>query len=328
MHADQPSDHVHGRFVAVAIVVPLVLATAGVFALLLTGDRLPDPIATRWSMSGEPNQSLPLWGVIAGVVLVGGVLPAAIGASSSVPLKRGARGMSFRFLGASLAGMSGFVVVAMVGTALAQTELVDVDGAAVVWGPVACSLIIGSALGVLGWAIQPRHVVSGGAAEPARPLGQRPGERVAWMRETAIGRVWVMFSVAAVVLIWASVLITWSVGDSLAAVGGVGAAAIAVTAAIATVLAFRVRIDRRGLCVTSVFGVPRFSVKPEEIERVEVVEVNPLGEFGGYGVRWRPGRLGVVLRTGEAIEVHRTSGRSFVVTVDDAETGAAVLASV
>lgn len=37
------------------------------------------------------------------------------------------------------------------------------------------------------------------------------------------------------------------------------------------------------------------------------------------------GATGVVLRSGEAIEVQRTGGRRFVVTVDDAQTGAALL---
>ena len=51
-----------------------------------------------------------------------------------------------------------------------------------------------------------------------------------------------------------------------------------------------------------------------------------MAEFGGWGYRvGRGGRVGVVLRTGEALQVQRTGGRAFVVTVDDAATGAALL---
>jgi len=52
-------------------------------------------------------------------------------------------------------------------------------------------------------------------------------------------------------------------------------------------------------------------------------------EFGGWGVRTSvaTGATGVVLRSGEAIEIHRTGGRRFLVTVDDAATGAALLAT-
>jgi hypothetical protein len=57
--------------------------------------------------------------------------------------------------------------------------------------------------------------------------------------------------------------------------------------------------------------------------------VNPLAEFGGWGWRWgADGRVGVVLRAGEGIQVTRTNGKRFVVTVDDAQTGASVLAGV
>ena len=51
-----------------------------------------------------------------------------------------------------------------------------------------------------------------------------------------------------------------------------------------------------------------------------------MGEFGGWGLRLSvEGRFGVVLRQGEAIEVTRANGRRFLVTVDDAATGAALL---
>ncbi|MFL1430121.1 MULTISPECIES: hypothetical protein [unclassified Nocardiopsis] len=39
----------------------------------------------------------------------------------------------------------------------------------------------------------------------------------------------------------------------------------------------------------------------------------------------RGGRVGLVLRRGEALMVERSGGRSFVVTVDDAATAAALL---
>ncbi|MNY73206.1 hypothetical protein D3C86_2119390 [compost metagenome] len=51
-----------------------------------------------------------------------------------------------------------------------------------------------------------------------------------------------------------------------------------------------------------------------------------MGEFGGWGLRLSTDRrFGVVLRSGEAIEVLRRSGKRFVVTVEDAATGAALL---
>jgi hypothetical protein len=57
--------------------------------------------------------------------------------------------------------------------------------------------------------------------------------------------------------------------------------------------------------------------------RGAAVEVSAFGEYGGWGVRFgRSGNWGVITRAGSAIEVQRRSGANFVVTVDDAATGA------
>ena len=76
----------------------------------------------------------------------------------------------------------------------------------------------------------------------------------------------------------------------------------------------------------SYLGVPRFHVPLTEIAAVRAILVNPLADFGGWGVRTAlDGRTGVVLRRGEALEIAKRSGRVFVVTVDDAATAAAAI---
>jgi hypothetical protein len=89
---------------------------------------------------------------------------------------------------------------------------------------------------------------------------------------------------------------------------------------------FIVTVNRDGLTVRSAIGKPRFRVPLEEVIKAEVVAVRPMREFGGFGIRGDGhGRVGVVIRTGEMLQVHRTGDRIFVVTVDDAATGAALL---
>jgi hypothetical protein len=56
-----------------------------------------------------------------------------------------------------------------------------------------------------------------------------------------------------------------------------------------------------------------------------VAQVNGFAEFGGWGIRQRPGALGIILRNGESLQVTRRNGRRLVITVDDAETAAALL---
>lgn len=101
---------------------------------------------------------------------------------------------------------------------------------------------------------------------------------------------------------------------------------VLVIALIAMTLVFRVRANASGLRVRSIVGWPQWSIPASEITDVQVVHVNPMGDFGGWGVRFAvDGRMGVVLRTGEALQVTRTTGRVFVITLDDAGTAASVL---
>src|SRR5690606_19746178 len=88
---------------------------------------------------------------------------------------------------------------------------------------------------------------------------------------------------------------------------------------------FRVRVNGEGLQARSLMGWPNSRIPLSTIEKVEVVDIDPFAEFGGWG--WRlglDGRRGVVMRKGEALQItHR--GRVFVVTVDGAPEAAAVL---
>ncbi len=101
---------------------------------------------------------------------------------------------------------------------------------------------------------------------------------------------------------------------------------IVCAAAVVSTLAFHVRVDAAGLTVNSIVGLPRVHVPLRDIASVEAVDVNPMGEFGGWGMRWAPGGgFGAVLRSGPGIRVHRTNGKVVTVTVEDAATGAALL---
>lgn len=58
----------------------------------------------------------------------------------------------------------------------------------------------------------------------------------------------------------------------------------------------------------------------DEIERIAVRKVNPLGEFGGWGIRYGWGsKTGYVWNGTEGIELALRSGRTIVITVRDPE---------
>lgn len=320
-------DRVVFWFVAVAVVAPIVFVLLGAVTLATLADRLPDPVAIHWAASGEADGFASLGSLIALLIATGGVLPVVIAVGALVALCSGERGSIFRFLGAFVAGTSAFVVVLMVGTAAMQRDLDDAAQATDVIAPLLTSFAAAGLVAAAAWFVQPPGSRAHPARTPAGKISLSATERVVWMREVMLGRIWVLLIGGTTLLLWASAIGTWWIGSPLGAWGGLLGAAIIVTVAAAVALAFRVRVDVRGLCVVSIFGFPRFRITPDEIAGVDVVQVNPIAEFGGYGVRWAPGRFGVVLRAGDAIEVRRHRGRSFVVTVDDAATGAAVLAT-
>ncbi len=64
----------------------------------------------------------------------------------------------------------------------------------------------------------------------------------------------------------------------------------------------------------------RGKVAMDDIEHIEVVEVKAFPEFGGWGPKWRPGRLGMIAKSGGAVEITRRSKKTkIVLTSDDAD---------
>jgi hypothetical protein len=101
---------------------------------------------------------------------------------------------------------------------------------------------------------------------------------------------------------------------------------LAIGLTLVVFLHWTVVVGEVGLTVRSALSRPRFVIPLNEVEMAEVVQVRPLPEFGGWGIRGgKGGRVGVIIRKGPALQVHRSGGRIFLVTVDDAETGAALL---
>ncbi|TXS06156.1 DUF1648 domain-containing protein [Streptomyces sp. col6] len=86
-----------------------------------------------------------------------------------------------------------------------------------------------------------------------------------------------------------------------------------------------VTVDRRGITVTGLLPRPRVRVPLDRIEAASSREISPLTEYGGWGYRVRPGRTGVIIRSGEGIVARLANGREFAVTVDDSATAAALL---
>ncbi|WP_424936494.1 MULTISPECIES: DUF1648 domain-containing protein [Bacteria] len=328
----------------VGLYLPLVLLLGALVTVAIWLPRLPDPAAMHWGRNGADGFG-PRWTAlgppllgIAVVLLIGLLalsahrLPGAGTAQNRGGVVTDREGVprwsvTARFLGAMNLGLAGLLSFLAIVAAGVQLGLVDARQAPDI-GPW---MLLGAALAVVlvvaGWLLQPRVDSVADVATPAEPAPLGDDERVAWIGTATIGRAgaWVLGPL---------LLVTFALAVALAATGGPMAwvfllviVLVSVVAAVSSV--FHVRVSSGGLSVRSLAGWPRIRIPADEIDAVGVVPVAPMADFGGWG--WRiglDGRMGVVLRAGDALQVRRRAGRTIVVTVDDADQAASVLAAV
>lgn len=320
------TDAVLRRFVLVTISLPLALVAIGVAVQLALLPSAPAAIATHWNAAGEADGFAPAWTQPIATVVFGLGVPGLIALTTIPGLRRGERGSAYRLAGAMAAALSALVSVAFTWTFAMQAGPSSPAAAPAVWASLVASLVAAVAMGLAAWWLQPRQNTTTDAVPPEAPLDLGPTERALWARTAAMST-----AAAAVLLIAAAGVAAAAVAAWIVGAGGVAAwiltvVAVLLLALVAMTVAFHVRIDDTGMRVDSLLGIPRFRLPLADVASAARVEVDPMGEFGGWGLRVGAGRrLGVVLRRGEAIEVTRRSGRRFVVTVDDARTGAALL---
>ncbi|MCB2176852.1 MAG: DUF1648 domain-containing protein [Actinomycetales bacterium] len=311
------------RAVWVALVVPVLVTVVAVALQLAWLGQLPDPVAVHWGTSGAPNGFAAAWVVPVMTAATGLLLPGIMAAVTIPALGRGAQGATFRFLAATAAGMATMTAVISTWSVAVQRGLGDAASAPSIVPAMLVGLVAALAVGVLGWFAQPvqHHVVPGAVA--AAPMPVRAGERVMWTRTATAAR-WLSGLLLAVTALNAALAVLfWFTSPEAAPI--VAATALLVLLAFASTASFTVRVDREGLTVTSALGVPRFRVPLDDVVSAGTGDTVGFGEFGGYGIRTAGHGTGVILRNGEALRVTRTSGRQFVVTVDDAALGASVL---
>lgn len=328
MTVETKTARVLSRFWIVAGVVPALVTVGAVSVQLSVMPRLPGLVAINWGPDGRPDWFAPAWASPVATGLLG-IAGAALILLVGLPgLRRGERGPTFRVLGALSVTLAVFVCMLLTWMLVTQVGLPDASAAREAGAALVVSFLCASIAGVVAWFAQPRQVPVSITRTTVEPLVLGGSERAAWMRETSLGTAWMIMIVTVVAMIWASTLAAWLLGAPDGLVVGLAALSVGLLILTATAIGFRVRVDQEGLAVNSVLGFPRFRIPRADIREVEAIEINPVGDFGGWGLRWAPGRFGVITSAGEAIQVHRHSGRRFVVTVGDAATAAALLQAI
>jgi hypothetical protein len=299
-----------------ALVLPLAVLAAAWLTVASFADRLPDRVAVHWSTDG-PNGT----GSLAGFLVVGLGVPAVVAVGCWLVAVLAGWGSTTRRICVGVAvGMAvGFAVI-VVGALGVQKGLADGMGAPRIDGVIVLAIAAGVVTGIGASLLSPKDLPQPTHARvPAEAprLDLAPGARAVWTR-TVSGR-----SIAVVVGVTCAVLLVLAVVLLLPGLVAV-AAILAVT--VGSLFVFRVTVDERGLTARSALGWPKLTVPLDEVEQARVVDVRPVAEFGGWGYRLgRGGRTGIVLRNGPGLEVERTGGRTYVVTVDDAARAAALL---
>ncbi|WP_345803194.1 DUF1648 domain-containing protein [Microbacterium sp. AZCO] len=313
------------RFVLVGVVLPVVLAVVAVVTQLVVLPRVPDPVAVHWSAQGVADGFASPWLYPVMTLLLAGGLPLLLSLASLPGLRRGHGGPTYRFMGATSLGLAAFLGVMLTWLLVMQVGLADASDVEAVWPAIIGAVLAGAGAGVAGWFLQPHVDQPAPTTLPATPITLRPGERAVWMRTTSLGRGATAAIALGTLLVAITAVAAYLSGAEAGLVWILAGVTVILVVLSATTVAFHVRVDESGLEVRSVLGLPRFRVPLGEVARAAAVEVAPMGEFGGWGIRLVPGRFGIVMRAGEAIEVWRGEKRRFVVSVDDAATGAALL---
>jgi hypothetical protein len=231
---------------------------------------------------------------------------------------RSGRGLgSLRLMVAVAYGESGLLGYLFPATLFANADIPDAADVRLPMWQLAVALACALPAAAAGWLLAGADAPPAArpADEPHRlPLGE--GEVATWTR-TVTSRVLLAVGLA-LACGGAALAFTVSPGSGLP---------MAVIGVIAVLLSgCRVTADRRGLTVSPpVVRLPRLRVPLGRIEEATSRQVSAHGDFGGWGYRIRPGRRGVVLRSGDALCLRLSTGKEFVVTVDDARTAAALL---
>jgi hypothetical protein len=299
----------------IVLFAPALAVLAAALGPLLLADRLPDPLATHWTLSGQPDGSGGL-GLMTAITVAGVIVAWALLLGQAVARDNALRLTVAPFAWGAVAFQSGlFAVVLAANLDAASWRDVELS----IW-VVPAMLAFGAAAALVAHRLErerPVAVVPAPSAEGR--VGLRPGEQAVWT-VSVHGR-WA--TIAAPVVGGALV-----VGAIVSGAWWLVAVAVVVAAAITGVSQIAATVDRRGLTIAyGPLGWPRQRVPLADVASAEPTDIDPW-RVGGWGVRKVPSRAGataIVIRAGDGIRVRRRDGRELLVTVPDAATGAALL---
>lgn len=314
------TDRPVARLLLMSTVLPLALAVGAAVLVWSWRDDLPDPVARHWGADGADGfSSLP---TVMAMVVGLGVLFAAIG--GVLALAAHDRSTARAAIGFS-SGTAAFVVVLATASTGVQRGLGDAADSQFPGGWLLVALVAGALVGIGTAALVPSWTSTTpdkADAATVDPVSLAVDERAAWSRAVGSDAVGIVIAVAGLLVVVVVAIVTeqwWTL-----------AIAAPILLLVIVMASVRVSVDRRGVTVRSRIGWPRFHTDIADIAKADVVRVNALRDFGGYGIRLamvgqHKGTRGVVLRSGEALRLTRVDGGRELVVVDNATTAAGLV---
>ncbi len=314
--------HHDSRVLLTALVIPIALTAVSLGIVIAWLPQLPPTVAVHWGANGAdgfgPRSTLPTLLAVFGLGIPG-LLGGIVVLSARAGFSFGQKLLATLSLSTTV-----LIVVMFLATTAAQRGLDDARQAPDILPLLLSGFAAALVVGVAAWFVLPKWARLAGNWSAATALPLAPDERAVWLG-TARFPVWMIASILVPMLLISGVL-SW-----VAAARG-GAAWLLLTIPLLIVLAllsstdWRVRVDAAGLRVRSIVGVPTWTIPVGDIAEAGTTTVAAVSEFGGWGVRWAGNsRIGIITRSGTALEVRRRDGSSLVITVDDAASAAALL---
>lgn len=292
---------------------------------LAVRERLPDPVATHWTLGGVPDGAVRLGAYLFVHTPVWAVALAALLAAAAYGRGKARRPQRASWWGL-LVGMGTLVMGANLSTLAANLDVSDWRSALLPgWHLAAvlgCAAVAGTVAGYLG---------RGEPGEPDTPppapprLRLEPGRQTVWVGHA---RNTTTVKVGLVVLAFFAVLAFLSTLDTDDDVGmylsflpavAVGTLVVLVTMSITV----RVGGDRVVIGFGP-FGWPRRRIRLDTVESAWAEELKAT-EVGGWGFRGLPGRATIMVRGGECLVLRYRSGGRLAISVDDAAHGASLV---
>ncbi|MFV0259193.1 MAG: DUF1648 domain-containing protein [Acidimicrobiales bacterium] len=296
------------------ILVAMVLVVLAAAVLTAGWGGLPESVATHWGPSGAADgYTSKGWGLIALTLGVPVIVAVALGAlmtmvSSVSPLRSMAGAVPVAFLA--------LLLTLTVGLTVTQDDGGDAPTALVVAAAVVLGLIAGMISRQL--ADPPPPLPSRTVAPPADQPRLTGTGTPSWTGTARSGvEGWIVMALVAVLTIVLMVTGAWWVAF-------ITAPAMMLVAAN---LNFDVTVGRSNIVVASRLRWPRLIIPLDEVASATAERGITAWKWGGFGLRARRDRTGIITRSGDGLDIERTDGHHLVITVDEPVTAAAAINS-